>query len=547
MRKRTIPLLVLVAACVRSERTPPAPTPSSTPSSVATVSLEAAAPALPPESKSSWRYVPKAENGFSLVLDGLCSQLGMGRVGKDVVVHYGGGSLLQGQREGVASFLALGDAGLVDIGSPIVARPTGIAGASLEDFWLADSTGSRTSEGAEIHRRTKGVWKKYPKDMTDLHAWTDGGIIGSQGLSADGLWVEGSKTKPPAALWQDLRPWRISAFPSGEVILFGVAQDNKSILARSWSPGKSVKEERVPGLDVDYKGRLDLLEVAPDEVWASYGPALARWDGKAWRAIGAMASKQTILTTKRASDGDVWVLGDGGAVEHTTPKGLAAITMPEPILSFDGLDRGAVWAAGKSGKLYRRNGEAFEAQAMPKPAFTVAASFKAKEVLVASTDDVLVIGMYWEKGLGWKDQELHTALMRTRAAKETLRCNEPDPENNRIYLGRGFQSWPPMATAECASPFVVIARRSQAIKSAPDWPHVRAALKGHTELGEIALVDFVSGDRTFVGAKAKDFDTAKKLVDVVTAKDTLRPEIVCGEPTTVKQTLAIDLTTGQTK
>src|SRR5262249_48684175 len=121
------------------------------------------------------------------------------------------------------------------------------------------------------------------------------------------------------------------------------------------------------------------------------------------------------------------------------------------------------------------------------------------------------------------------------------------PENNRIHLGRGFQSWPPMATAECASPFVVIARRSQAIKSAPDWPHVRAALKGHTELGEVLLVDFVSGDVTFVGAESKDFDTAKKLVDVVTAKDSLRPEIVCGEPTTVKQTLAIDLTTGQTK
>jgi hypothetical protein len=76
-----------------------------------------------------------------------------------------------------------------------------------------------------------------------------------------------------------------------------------------------------------------------------------------------------------------------------------------------------------------------------------------------------------------------------------------------------------------------------------DWPRIRGALKSHTELGEVALVDFVSGDRTFVGAKAKDLEGAKKLVEVVAKRDRLRPEIVCGDPAATR-TLNIDLATG---
>jgi hypothetical protein len=133
--------------------------------------------------------------------------------------------------------------------------------------------------------------------------------------------------------------------------------------------------------------------------------------------------------------------------------------------------------------------------------------------------------------------------------KETLRCNEPDPENNNINLGHGFQSWPPLVTAAseasapCATPFVVLARRSNATKVVDDWPRLRAALKGHPELSEVALVDFVSGDRTLVGARAKDFEAAKRLAAVVVGKERLRPEIVCGDPD-AKRTLAIDLATG---
>ena len=149
---------------------------------------------------------------------------------------------------------------------------------------------------------------------------------------------------------------------------------------------------------------------------------------------------------------------------------------------------------------------------------------KAKQIVVAAPDDVLVVAAYWEKGLGWKEQELHWMLQRTKPVKETLRCNEPDPENNNIHIGRGFQSWAPMATAECPTPFVVLARRSNAIKKEDDWPRLRKAL------GDVTLVEFTSGDRTFVGTKAKDLEAAKKIADLATKADRVRPEIVCGEP-----------------
>jgi hypothetical protein len=180
---------------------------------------------------------------------------------------------------------------------------------------------------------------------------------------------------------------------------------------------------------------------------------------------------------------------------------------------------------------------------LPMPAFTAGTPMKAKAILVLGPDDVLLTGKYWEKGPFWKDQELHTALFRSRPVKETLRCNEPDPENNNINLGSGFQSWPPMATADCTSPFAVLARRSNAVPKDDDWPRIRAALKGHPELGEVVLVDFVSGDRKFVGAKGKDLETAKKLASIVAKGDRLRPEVVCGSPEPTRS-LAIDLATG---
>jgi len=506
-----------------------------------------------PEGAARWKSVPKAQNGMFAVLDGLCSQLSFTRVGNDVVVHYGGGHqvmYLDGKRVGAASFIALRDDGLVSIGSPPIEYPTGIAGASLDNFWVADSTGSRSSEGSTLYRYASGSWKKYEKDQTNLHAWVDGGIIGSLGFAAANgdIWVEGTSTKPPQAMWADLPFPTLAAFPTGDVLLVGarnrMENPDSPLIARHWAPGKKVTELPLQAiLPGDEYTRA--FEVAPDEVYILRGDKIARWDGKAFRALGKTIGGEKMSTVRRAGPDDLWVQTEGGKLERISAQATTIITTPEAVADMDGIDRGAAWMVGKSGKLYRRDGETWTSVPLPGPAFSASTNVavKAKRVLVNKPDDVLLVAAYWEKGPLWKDQELHTALYRTKAVKETLRCNEPDPENNNIHLGHGFQSWAPMATAECKTPFAVLARRSNANKSTDDWPRLRAALKGHAELGEVSLLEFVSGDRTFVGAKGKDLDTTKKIAELVAAKDRLRPEIACGDPEPTR-TLALDLATG---
>lgn len=508
---------------------------------------DAGEPLTVPEGKPTWRSTPKETNGFYPVLDGLCSKLGTGRVGKDVIVFYGGAprsAFDTTQRSGLASFIALKDSGLESIGDPMISSPTGLAGISAEEFWIADSTGSRSSEGAILHRRTAGTWKTYAKDQTHIHAWLDGGVIGTLGMAAsDGaVWVDGSSTKPPEALWDGLRFPVLSAFPSGEVTLLAQAGEwgQSPWIAKHWAPGKKITRHVLSMFD--QASWPQMVEIAPDELYAWNKDVLAMYDGTSWRSLGKTTKRDDIAWAKRAAKGEVWVRLESGGIERSTASGFVVVPTPEPMAAIDGIDLGTAWGVGQSGKLYKRTAEAWTEVKLPGPSFGLATAVKAKDVLVA-TDDVLVKTAYWEKGLGWTEQELHWMLLRTKAPKETMRCNEPDPENNNVFMGRGFQSWPPVATAECKTPFVVLARRSKQKSAAPsptDWKNIRAALKGKADLGDGKLVEFVSGDRTFLGAKAKDFESGKKIATLAAAKERLRPEVVCGEPAATTRELPLE-------
>lgn len=549
--------LSLLSACMSSKGDPPATTPHPSASAVGSAEPKKAdkpddAPAPTaartpvPEGAPKWKTIPKADNGFYPVLDGLCSQLTATRVGKDVVINYGGKGnniYLGPERRGAASFIALRDTGLESIGDPGITSPTGVTGRSLDDFWVADSTGSRSSEGAVLHRYVGGQWKTYPKDQTNIHAWVDGGVIGTLSMMAHNgeVWVEGSATKPPDALWQDMFAPSLAAFPSGDVLVVGHTHDDTGPnrgpqVARGWAPGKKVQSFPM----AKYFPTNDdwvrfAVEIAPNEVYALQKGRLVRWDGTTFYKLAVPKGEPEIESVHRAGPDDLWVRTKTNALFRITKDAATSIAIPEPMLDVDGIDKGTPWAVGASGKLYKREGEAWTPVPIASPVFSGSGvSAKAKRVTVVAPDDVLVIAMYWEKAAGWTEQELHTMLLRTKPVKETLRCNEPDPENNNLNLGRGFQSWPPMANTECKTPFVVMARRSNAIKKEDDWPRLTKALKGQTD----QLVELVSGDRTFVGAKAKDLESAKKMVAAVSKVDRLRPEIVCGDPEP-KRTIAI--------
>ena len=124
-----------------------------------------------------------------------------------------------------------------------------------------------------------------------------------------------------------------------------------------------------------------------------------------------------------------------------------------------------------------------------------------------------------------------------------MRCNEPDPESGASAAGHGVQSWPPVADDKCPTPFVVLARRSNAHPQSADYGPLRAPLRGHQELDPVQIVDVPSGDHTYIGAPVKDLATARKLLQVETKSLNLHGEIVCADPVPAR-TIAVDLKTG---
>jgi hypothetical protein len=538
--------------------------PSALPTTNGAVTTEGALALSPrqpmPPGPAGWRTEATLRAGFYPVLDGLCSDLAVTRLGSDIVVTYGGTAsemYLDGKRKGAASFLGIRGETALLLDMPKMSAPSGLVGTSLDTFWLGDDTASRSGSGRTLFRAADGTWKPQQSRMpdgtvregsfdVDFHLWLDGGLIANKSMvGMDGaLVVRGSNTAPPDAL-HDHFPLltRLSAFPTGEVILVARVDQTGELLARHWAPGQKVTTRSLQKFfSAESYGPI-FVEHAPNEVYGYDGRNVVRWDGTEWRALAK--AKNEIKSLYRIAEDDLWSLTASGSLERITKTTAAPLATPESIVQVAGHDRGDIWAVTAKGNLLHREAEAWVSKPLPAPVHTSGnAALKAQTVTVMAVGDVLLTARYWEKAPGWKDQELRYVLFRSHAMPETFRCNEPDPENNRVEVGQGFQSWPPPASEPCTSPFVVLARRSRNRKDVDDWPSLRAAFKGHAALGEsIELREFVSGNRTFVGAQAKDIATAKQLGMLAMKAGPLRPEIVCGDPAATR-TLTVNTTSG---
>lgn len=556
---------LVLSGCVMHVTDPPAAPPKPASATAPEVAAKpetpppAAEPVVMPVGKPGWKTIPQEQNGWWVGLDGLCPMLKVYPVGADVLVSYGGGpEHVYGSdrnRVGHATFMGVSDTGLRAVGDPDLAYPTGVMGTSLDDFIIADSVGTRTFGGAVVHRRRNGTWSKFEQNMTLVQPWVDGGVMGVFGMGAmrgEDIWVAGTKTAPPTGLYSGyMTPW-FASFPTGEVMLvvgnYGEGFSGKpgTLHARSWSTATNkVTHTPLPMLGQAVRPSF-VWGIAPDEIYAGNENIVAMYDGTAWKLIGKASKPILRWESKRVTKGVLWARLEDGTIEVSGPEGFKRLETPEKLLAFDGMDKGQTWAAGESGKLYLRDGETWTEKKLPLPVFSSGpVPFKAKGVVVKAKDDVVVTAAYWEKGPGWTEQELHWALLRTKKQDETLRCNEPDPENNNVYIGRGFQSWPPVVpngTTECKTPFVMISRRSKQHPVAKtDWAKIKTALEGHADLiADGKLLEFVSGDRTFLGAKPKDLESAKQLVTLTAAKDRIRPEILCAEPPAAVRDVAIE-------
>ena len=62
-------------------------------------------------------------------------------------------------------------------------------------------------------------------------------------------------------------------------------------------------------------GAIDLAVGAQDELWVLSGTATSRsWDGAQWRAAVPTAGHGDLMAIWATADGDVWAVGEFGAV-----------------------------------------------------------------------------------------------------------------------------------------------------------------------------------------------------------------------------------------
>jgi len=257
-------------------------------------------------------------------------------------------------------------------------------------------------------------------------------------------------------------------------------------------------------------GKSELFAPSPDNVHVRVGAQFYEFDAGSWVPVPPLATNVA------------W-----------------APTLPEPAAKM--LVQGHhAWALSK-GDLLRFKGNAWAKVEIPAPAFSPAAKFKLTDLALSPDGEAFVTASYTEKGPSWSDTvEVH-AVLRSHRPFQTMRCNDVDPESTGA--GRGVQSWPPAADDACPTPFVVLARRSNAHPQAPEYAPLRAPLRGHPELDPITIMDIPSGDHTYIGTPVKDMATAKKLLQIENKSLALHGEIVCADPVP-SRAMVIDLKTG---
>jgi hypothetical protein len=260
-------------------------------------------------------------------------------------------------------------------------------------------------------------------------------------------------------------------------------------------------------------GKAELFAPSPDNIHVKVGSQFYEFDAGSWVPIPPLAN--TVAWSP---------------------------TLPEPSAKMLVAGHQA-WALSK-GEILRFKGTAWSKVDVPAPAFSSSGSFKLLDLSLGPDGEAFVTASYTEKGPSWGDSMERHAVLRSHRPFQTMRCNDVDPESaGSNTAGRGVQSWPPVADESCPTPFVVLARRSNAHPQAPDYAPLRGPLRGHPELESVTIMDVPSGDHTYIGTPAKDLATAKKLLQIEGRVLSLHGEIVCADPIPTRS-MPIDLRTG---
>jgi len=523
-------------------------TPSERPEAAVDARPDQAAPSA--AQKLRWGSRPDPKSLFAAVFDGYCAQMQVGPMPGPPIIAWG--------EHGVSVVRLEGD-GVVDL-SPRGASFDlwdfrGIFGHSEGTILLGVSYGCCGGYEESYLLWTGSGWQaapasiKYPSGRFLINEWGGHALHGDY----DGTWsshhvdVDGL-----GRLQLDGAPSRSAVAVSGELFLFGSAGDNEAERAKAW---RFAPRTRVPvSWDVPGKKVREVVVHAADDVYVETDEALLHFDGARWQALSRPSNRLSIVSLAVAPDGALWVMSmwEGnrtgiadltgyGVLHRRAPDGTYANLTPSggQIEDVAGVELGTPWAVMKKNwktppEIVRYVDGRWENVELPLAPFETPAPvpvggnddrrLQVQGVHVRAADDVWVNATYIERGVGWRDVdwERRRVLFRTIHPRETLRCRN------------GFESWPSVADASCATPVVVLSVTP--LQKPADVARARAAFKKWTAPEGSELVEIEAGVSRILGVRTANLDAAKVIAARYGKKIPFsRPEIVCADPEPVRR------------
>lgn len=563
-------LVLGIAACrpVGSAVVPPSDHPAKDASSdgsapplvpQASVGVDAGAPPPGPLAPLRWGTRPDPAAPLAYAIDGYCVQADVDLLPNATLVHFG--------EHGVAAVARATDDGLEDwdrLSRGMVGYYLGhITGSYPDNLWFDVNNGGRAYNVDRQLRFEQDHWVSAWGALDDQHvqyrqlvAVAGGAIAASytcgNGDGSDctpGPLVAHGVTAPPIA-GDGFRTSRLVPFAAGDVWAFGEvcrgAYPNETCTTqvRRWKPGAKLAVDVLAGAVQELRS---VVSRAPDDVTISLAGKVLHFDGMRWQPL-AWAGKLAGGELHLAPDGALWrVDGATGKIERRAPDGTVTdLSLPSGLAGYvgdtrrpaiDGIELGAPWAALGDGTVVRWEGSSWTNVPLPRSPYAWSESKnnvpKAESVRVRSAKDVWINVKYVEWPAHYQTQlyEERRALLRTQVPKETYRCRDGT-----------FESFPPLATAECKTPMVVLATIDA--KTVTDWPQSKKLLAGKKELAGTVLVELVAGSKKILGARVPSFDVGKKVLMVMrNGLPYSKPEMVCADPDQAR-VLAFDVSDG---
>jgi hypothetical protein len=539
----------------------------------------AVAPAAPAEPPLSWGTRGGAGPLYPIV-DGICIHGTIFPIENGAVFAYGMSTGLW-SRGGTTTASFVTDAGLVPqdgqgFGKALSTNVTFLEGRYPDRMFAIFDVSSRMVAASELYVG-RGIDRAAWKKAIDSGArWTD---AGNAGLDT----VPTLKMGKPLALGDGSYLVPIEAqSPGGSKYSFRlVAKDGSLAPLGAKVPGADLAElaflgtlarlenGEVLGVRTQYNAATKLVRWSPtrkvsDLTFAS--PAMAPrlvagkkrayveaqgqifvYDGDALTPAKVSMRLGSPFHWNVGADDELVVVSGGVLLEERAGGEIREEPVPETGPLF-GTSLGAAWilASGKgpggSDALFRKIDGRWEGVRVPPPPFgsDQRSPLKVEGIDVLAKDDVFVNVRRIEKGFGWKTPEPFRAIYRTKKPHEVMRCQDVRAWQS---TGVGLWPWAPAADETCKD-IVVVAVQEQSGKASPDYPNLRAKLKGKTQYGEmLTLVNFDGRGGSNLGIEMSDLAQAKALATELSSTLDLRAEVSCGKPIPTR-TFRLDVAKG---